>query len=102
MRSRRWPRRRTRRAAYAELKLPSLAARPPGMGRLGFHPASVATPPATMTTPPMEKIHRCWVSSRLLRKVAPSPIGRMIVATPAPNTSVAGTTPPRWRNPVDR
>ncbi len=43
----------------------------------------------------MKKIHRCWVNSRPLNAVAPSPIGRITVATPAPNTSVAGTTPPR-------
>jgi hypothetical protein len=71
-----------------------LAARAPGIGKLGFQPVSVAAPAAIISTPPMEKIHPCPDSSRLLKAVAPSPIGKITVATPAPNTRVAGTTPP--------
>lgn len=55
-----------------------------------------------VSTPPMENTHGCPPSNSRLIAVAPSPMGRIKVATPAPNTTVAGTTPPRCRKPVAR
>ena len=44
--------------AYAEPRV-WRAARMPGIGSRGVHPASAAKPAAITTSPPIEKIHSC-------------------------------------------
>lgn len=87
---------------YTAPKPPPAVLRPPGMGSFGDQPASTATPPTAISSPPTVNNGVCHRWNAAANADAPSPIGTITVATPAANTTVPATTPAGRRNTVAR